>query len=423
MSSSTDKAAKKQKKNQKDDDGDVVPTLTKEETAIAKFLRLNCPNKPGTFVGMKVNFFIGNKLVDCLMESKWGPGKEKDVVAVKSTAKDSKSPQPLFATRHACVSFMQRLMNKQLFIRAVKVYKETTSVKETNKESKDDEKSTPDVRKRVKNSTADSSTTPDSPSKTESETPVTNTPHQKETAANKKKFKLENHQDQKFVDTSDPYVWTYDPTSMTTYIIGLLLILGSIGICLFPLWPSQVREGVYYLSLTGATFLGAILAVALIKYILFGLVWACTFGKIRFWLFPNLTEDVGFFESFVPVYKCNLCGDGKKTKVKEEATIASSTAAASVTSSDDADDNKTALTTSSSSNTPASSKAGKKSGTVASKGVVSNELSQSTLMINSISSDSPLLRSKTNSKDNGDEEFELLDDNEDELKKESSSDD
>jgi hypothetical protein len=133
---------------------------------------------------------------------------------------------------------------------------------------------------------------------------------------------------------------------------------------------------------------------------------------------------VGFFESFVPVYKCNLCGDGKKTKVKEEATAASSTAAASVTSTDDADDNKAALTTpSSTSNTPASSKAGKKSGAIASKGVVSNELSQSTLMINSISSDSPLLRSKTNSKDNGDEEFELLDDNEDELKKESSSDD
>jgi hypothetical protein len=230
------------------------------------------------------------------------------------------------------------------------------------------------------------------------------------------------------VDTNDPYVWTYDPTSMTTYIIGLLLILGSIGICLFPLWPSQVREGVYYLSLAGATFLGAILAVALLKYILFGLVWACTLGKIRFWLFPNLTEDVGFFESFVPVYKCNVCGGGNGDKngekTKSEANIASSNTAASVTSPDDADDNKTALTTSlSTSNTPASSKASKKSGAIASKGVVSNELSQSTLMINSISSDSPLLRSKTNSKDNGDEEFELLDDNEDELKKESSSDD
>ena len=25
-------------------------------------------------------------------------------------------------------------------------------------------------------------------------------------------------------------------------------------------------------------------------------------GKLKFWIFPNLTEDVGFFESFVPVY-------------------------------------------------------------------------------------------------------------------------
>jgi guanyl-specific ribonuclease Sa len=89
-------------------------------------------------------------------------------------------------------------------------------------------------------------------------------------------------------------------------------------------------------------------------------------------------------------------------RLKSEANIASSNTAASVTSPDDADDNKTALTTSlSTSNTPASSKASKKSGAIASKGVVSNELSQSTLMINSISSDSPLLRSKTNSKDNG----------------------
>jgi len=146
MSSSADKATKKLKKNQKDGDGDEIPTLTKEETAIAKFLRLSCPNKQGTLVGMKVSFFIGNKLVDCLMESKWGPGKDKD-----ASTKSKSSQTPLFASRQACVSFMQRLMNKQLFYRAVKVYKEP-SIKETNREVKDEEKSTPDVRKRVKNS-------------------------------------------------------------------------------------------------------------------------------------------------------------------------------------------------------------------------------------------------------------------------------
>lgn len=127
----------------------------------------------------------------------------------------------------------------------------------------------------------------------------------------KRKFKLEMADEQKFEDSSEPFVWVYDPTSTKTYIIGSLLIFGAIGICLFPLWPSQVREGVYYLSLTGASFLGAILALAVLKYIVFGAVWAATFGRVSFWLLPNLTEDVGFFESFVPVYK--IVESNKKT--------------------------------------------------------------------------------------------------------------
>ena len=227
------------------------------------------------------------------------------------------------------------------------------------------------------------------------------------------------HDEQRFFDTNEPFVWIYDPTSMTTYVIGGLLILGSIGICLFPLWPSQVREGVYYLSLAGATFLGAILAVALIKYVLFAIVFACTFGKVRFWLFPNLTEDVGFFESFMPLYKCNGCSSKnmEKSKDKEGGNIAPVSSETTTTEAYGKEVAATVASSSSTSNTPASSKTSKK----ASK-VVSNELSKSTLMINSINSDSPMLRSKTNSKD-GDEEFELLDGNEDELKKESISSD
>ena len=33
------------------------------------------------------------------------------------------------------------------------------------------------------------------------------------------------------------------------------------------------------------------------------MVWALTFGKHHFWFLPNLTEDVGFFDSFKPLYK------------------------------------------------------------------------------------------------------------------------
>ena len=290
MNDSGGKLNKKNKKQQQNEESEV-PELTKEEAAIARYLRLSCPNKQGNLVGMKVDFFLGNKLVDCLMESKWGPG-----TLIPQTSKKNDA-QPILASRQACISFMQRLMNKQLFYRAVKIYKETSE-----KSSKDGQvsESTPNLRKRKEKKENQPSVTP---------VPGAATPtssDQQQQQQQKKKFKLEMHEEQKFLDINDPYVWVYDPTSTKTYIIGSLLILGAIGICMFPLWPSQVREGVYYLSLAGASFLGVILGLAVLKYILYALIWLVTFGKIQFWLFPNLTEDVGFFESFVPVYNLKV---------------------------------------------------------------------------------------------------------------------
>ncbi len=105
------------------------------------------------------------------------------------------------------------------------------------------------------------------------------------------------------MDEPEPYVWYYETTSTMSSIIGALLILGSIAVCCFPLWPSSMREGVYYLSLAGCAFLGSILGLAVLKYILYAFLWIVSLGTLEFWMFPNLTEDVGFFESFVPVYK------------------------------------------------------------------------------------------------------------------------
>ena len=64
----------------------------------------------------------------------------------------------------------------------------------------------------------------------------------------------------------------------------------------------EMRQGVYYLSVAAAGFLVFIIVLAIIKYIIFALVFIFTTGKLKLWIFPNLTEDVGFFESFWPVY-------------------------------------------------------------------------------------------------------------------------
>jgi len=52
--------------------------------------------------------------------------------------------------------------------------------------------------------------------------------------------------------------------------------------------------------------------VLAVRVIVFSIVWLVTWGKLSFWLLPNLTEDVGFFDSFRPAYECtfNTKSDG-----------------------------------------------------------------------------------------------------------------
>merc|ERR1712096_436954 len=128
------------------------------------------------------------------------------------------------------------------------------------------------------------------------------TDNEEEKDKKRRKIRLEMHMDQIFLDNNDAYVWLYDPTPWYYYIAGAAIVLGIIAVCLFPLWPMEMRQGVYYLSVAAAGFLVFIIVLAIIKYIVFVLVFLGSAGKLKLWIFPNLTEDVGFFESFMPVY-------------------------------------------------------------------------------------------------------------------------
>ena len=70
------------------------------------------------------------------------------------------------------------------------------------------------------------------------------------------------------------------------------------------------------MSLAAAGFLIFIIALGIFKYILYGILYALSGGKLKFWLFPNLTEDVGFFESFMPAYDYTYTGE-KTMKTKK----------------------------------------------------------------------------------------------------------
>lgn len=54
--------------------------------------------------------------------------------------------------------------------------------------------------------------------------------------------------------------------------------------------------------------------------VIFAVVWVTTMGKHHLWILPNLTEDVGFFESFWPLYKheCKSKNPSDNKKKKDD---------------------------------------------------------------------------------------------------------
>ena len=65
---------------------------------------------------------------------------------------------------------------------------------------------------------------------------------------------------------------------------------------LFPLWPYELKYGLWLLSVA---LLVVIISLILVRIILYAAL--ASFG-ISFWLFPNMFGDYGLVDSFKPLY-------------------------------------------------------------------------------------------------------------------------
>lgn len=224
---------------------------------------------------MCVCVFLAVKALDAIMASHWGAGVN--------------GQEAIFHTRIAAVEMLDTMLRHKFFHRAKKipVSEEELKARQKKKMKKIDEKEKADE-------AAESSHT------------ETEKKGEEDEKKKKRKIRLEMHNEQLFVDGLDAYVWIYDPIPVYYWFFGALLVLGAIAICLFPLWPPTVRKGVYYLSIAAAGLLGFIISLALFRVVVFCILWVVTLGIHHLWLFPNLTEDVGFFASFWPLYHVRL---------------------------------------------------------------------------------------------------------------------
>ncbi|CAG8982852.1 hypothetical protein HYALB_00006662 [Hymenoscyphus albidus] len=111
------------------------------------------------------------------------------------------------------------------------------------------------------------------------------------------------------------FVWLYEGSQIKQklYAAGALAII--FAIVLFPLWPMKMRLGVWYLSMGMLGLIGLFFAMSIVRLILFAITMFVVPPGL--WLYPNLFEDVGFFDSFRPVWGWQ---EEKKKKKKSKTT-------------------------------------------------------------------------------------------------------
>jgi translocation protein SEC62 len=96
------------------------------------------------------------------------------------------------------------------------------------------------------------------------------------------------------------YMWLYEGPQwrQRAYAIGALA--GVMTLVMVPLWPLKLRQGAWYLSMGFFGLIVLFFVMAIFRLILF-LITMFTHAP-GLWLFPNLFEDVGFIESFIPLW-------------------------------------------------------------------------------------------------------------------------
>ncbi|KAF3402269.1 Translocation protein SEC62 [Talaromyces pinophilus] len=148
--------------------------------------------------------------------------------------------------------------------------------------------------------------------------------------------KIEQHQE---TDPMMHYVFLYEGSQWKQKAMAVGVVLAIFAVVLFPLWPIVLRQGVWYLSVGMMGLLAAFFAMAIFRLILFCVtVFVVPPGL---WLFPNLFEDVGFFDSFKPLWGWQ---EKKKKKVKSAKKAKSAAPADAPATSEKAEATATPVT-------------------------------------------------------------------------------
>jgi len=110
------------------------------------------------------------------------------------------------------------------------------------------------------------------------------------------------------------FAWFYEGSQWTTYIGGVAMVAIMLAGVMFPLWPSSLRLGVWYLSILVLALIGVFFGIAIVRLVFY--IVTVLVRPPGIWIFPQLFADVGFVDSFIPLYEWDNAKKKKGKKVK-----------------------------------------------------------------------------------------------------------
>ena len=90
----------------------------------------------------------------------------------------------------------------------------------------------------------------------------------------------------------DYFVWLVEGSQLKTVLGGIGMVTIILAGVMFPLWPTSLRIGVWYLSMAMLGVIGLFFGLAVFRLIFY--VITIVAAKPGIWIFPNLFADVGF---------------------------------------------------------------------------------------------------------------------------------
>lgn len=109
--------------------------------------------------------------------------------------------------------------------------------------------------------------------------------------------KIEPQQD---IEEDLHYIWLYEGPQWKQKLYAAGALAAIMAVVMFPLWPIKLRLGVWYLSMGVLGLIGLFTLMSIFRLILFCITYFAVPPGL--WLYPNLFEDVGFFDSFKPLW-------------------------------------------------------------------------------------------------------------------------